>query len=342
MPAGESTISRRDFLKIGFAGLVNLWAAPARGCLDLEGYVYGRVTANDVNVHQRPSLHTDIIRTLKKDTVISITSATVGEAEPIHNRIWYGLQDGGFVHSSVVQPVRNDINPVPASLDMTPELVEVSVPYTDARQGPGESYRVVYRCYFESVYWISGVESDHLGTAWFRIFDDKWLKYYYARAEHFHLLTPEDLNPVHTDIPPEAKRLEVHLRQQTVIAYEWDRPVFMTRVATGMKLRSGKYATPPGRFNINYKRPCRHMMAGDLASNGYDLPGVPWVSYFTKSGIAFHGTYWHNNFGYPQSHGCINLTPNDARRIYLWSLPSVLPGQEMVYGVAGTSVEVLP
>jgi len=51
------------------------------------------------------------------------------------------------------------------------------------------------------------------------------------------------------------------------------------------------------------------MARGNLAANGYDLPGVPWNSYITEEGIAFHGTYWHNNFGKPRSHGCINLTP---------------------------------
>ena len=50
-------------------------------------------------------------------------------------------------------------------------------------------------------------------------------------------------------------------------------------------------------------------MAGDdlAAADFYDLPGVPWVSYFHWWGVSIHGTYWHNDYGEPHSHGCINL-----------------------------------
>jgi lipoprotein-anchoring transpeptidase ErfK/SrfK len=82
------------------------------------------------------------------------------------------------------------------------------------------------------------------------------------------------------------------------------------------------------------------MAAGDLAASGFDLPGVPWVLYITKSGISFHGTYWHNDFGRPRSHGCINLTPQAAKWLYRWTLPTVAPGKELAYGYVGTRVEI--
>jgi lipoprotein-anchoring transpeptidase ErfK/SrfK len=68
----------------------------------------------------------------------------------------------------------------------------------------------------------------------------------------------------------------------------------------------------------------------DDTYTGFDLPGVPWVSYFTSNGVAFHGTYWHNDFGVPHSHGCINLTPEAAKWVYLWTTPAV-PPKEYVY-----------
>ena len=80
------------------------------------------------------------------------------------------------------------------------------------------------------------------------------------------------------------------------------------------------------------------MAAGDIASNGFDLPGVPWVLYITKSGISFHGTYWHNDYGRPRSHGCINLTPQAAKWLYRWTLPSVEPGKQFAYEYFGTKV----
>ncbi len=61
------------------------------------------------------------------------------------------------------------------------------------------------------------------------------------------------------------------------------------------------------------------MAAGDIASNGFDLPGVPWVLYITESGISFHGTYWHNDYGRPHSHGCINLAPQAAKWLFRWT-----------------------
>ena len=79
---------------------------------------------------------------------------------------------------------------------------------------------------------------------------------------------------------------------------------------------------------------------GHIAASGFDLPGVPWVIYFTKSGISFHGTYWHNDFGHPRSHGCINLTPQAAKWLFRWTLPSVPIDKEFVYGVLGTQVQI--
>ena len=77
------------------------------------------------------------------------------------------------------------------------------------------------------------------------------------------------------------------------------------------------------RYRILVKRPSRHMGDGRLTTDlaAYELPGVPWVSYFTGNGIAFHGAYWHDNFGSPTSHGCLNMRNADARWIYRWSTP---------------------
>jgi lipoprotein-anchoring transpeptidase ErfK/SrfK len=51
----------------------------------------------------------------------------------------------------------------------------------------------------------------------------------------------------------------------------------------------------------------------------YDLPGVPWTLYFTAQGAAIHGAYWHNEFGNPHSHGCVNLPPKEAKLMYDWA-----------------------
>ena len=73
------------------------------------------------------------------------------------------------------------------------------------------------------------------------------------------------------------------------------------------------------------------MAAGNRAFGDYDLPGVPWVSYINTWGIAFHGTYWHNDYGRPRSHGCINLTPEGAKWVYRWTMPHVPYDAELKY-----------
>jgi lipoprotein-anchoring transpeptidase ErfK/SrfK len=115
----------------------------------------------------------------------------------------------------------------------------------------------------------------------------------------------------------------------------------MARVATGARFRDGDYFTPPGRHITFHKRPSRHMARGNLAANGYDLPGVPWVTYFTEEGVSIHGTYWHNDFGKPRSHGCVNLTPQAAKWVYRWTLPYVPPGEQKVYVDYGTILDVV-
>jgi lipoprotein-anchoring transpeptidase ErfK/SrfK len=62
--------------------------------------------------------------------------------------------------------------------------------------------------------------------------------------------------------------------------------------------------------------------------------------YITDGGISFHGTYWHNDYGVPHSHGCINMTPQSAKWLYRWTLPSVPPEKYVVHGHTGTKVEI--
>ncbi len=84
------------------------------------------------------------------------------------------------------------------------------------------------------------------------------------------------------------------------------------------------------------------MAAGNRAFGDYDLPGVPWVSYLTDWGIAFHGTYWHNDFGNPRSHGCINMTPDAAKWLYRWTQPFVPYDYQLKYRQGyGTRTQVV-
>ena len=110
-----------------------------------------------------------------------------------------------------------------------------------------------------------------------------------------------------------ARWIDVNLTTQTLTAYEGDVPVMTTAVSTGTYL----YPTVTGQFNI-YLRHQSQTMNGYLLGYDYYLPDVPYVMYFYR-GFALHGTYWHNNFGTPMSHGCVNMPTDKAQWIYNWS-----------------------
>ena len=205
----------------------------------------------------------------------------------------------------------------------------------------GDYEDVVYRFYYDTIYWITEIIQDANGEVWYGVLDDKWKFTHYVLASHLHIIPENELSPLSPGIPLDQKRIEVHTTEQVVIAYERDKPVFMSKAATGAAFRDGNHYTPAGRHITFCKRPCRHMAAGDLASNGYDLPGVPWICYITENGVAFHGTYWHNDFGKQRSHGCINLPPQAARWIYRWTQPEVPPFEQQVYVNYGTTVDVI-
>ncbi|MGZ9225200.1 MAG: L,D-transpeptidase, partial [Anaerolineales bacterium] len=199
----------------------------------------------------------------------------------------------------------------------------------------------VYRLYYESTHWVAASARNTAdGSVWYALRDDKNYTSYYVPAHHIRMLTAEELAPLSVHVPGNDKRVEVHLADQLLMAYENGGLVFATRISTGGKRLSGRYTTPTGEFITYHKRPTRHMAAGDIASSGFDLPGVPWVLYITESGISFHGTYWHNDFGRPRSHGCINLTPQAAKWLFRWTTPSVPPDKELIYGYVGTKVEI--
>ena len=108
--------------------------------------------------------------------------------------------------------------------------------------------------------------------------------------------------------------MAVDLFEQTLIAYEDEIPVFATLVSSGLPL----WSTNQGVFQI-WARLDRDSMSGATgAPDAYALQDVPWTMYFDGS-ISLHGTYWHDDFGYRRSHGCVNLSISDARWLYDWT-----------------------
>ncbi|MEW6403181.1 MAG: L,D-transpeptidase family protein [Chloroflexota bacterium] len=127
--------------------------------------------------------------------------------------------------------------------------------------------------------------------------------------------TPEYAAPAEApDVSPEVMAsgvhwIDVNLSQQRVYAYAGDTLVNSFIVSTG----TWQTPTVTGKYKIWIK-----LLATDMAGPGYYLPDVPYTMYFYK-GYALHGTYWHNNFGTPMSHGCVNLSIPDAEWLYNFS-----------------------
>ncbi len=108
------------------------------------------------------------------------------------------------------------------------------------------------------------------------------------------------------------KHIYVDLSTQRLYAYEGEKEIFQAVISSG---RWGR--TPTGNFHI-WEKLRATRMAGGKGSDAYDLPNVPWVMYYYND-FGLHGAYWHNNFGYPMSHGCINMRPVDAQVLFNWA-----------------------
>jgi len=107
--------------------------------------------------------------------------------------------------------------------------------------------------------------------------------------------------------------IDVNLRTQSLVAYQGIRPVYSTRISSGV----AKYPTVTGTFYVYAKLPTTRMTGG-VGRDHYDLPNVPNVMYFYR-GYGIHGTYWHNNFGHPMSHGCVNVSLSAAAWLFRWA-----------------------
>lgn len=121
------------------------------------------------------------------------------------------------------------------------------------------------------------------------------------------------------------KWIDVNLSKQALILYEGTRAVYATLVSSGeagLEDPAHTTATKRGIFRIHTKYVTATMASTELGEE-FELRDVPYVQYFDREGYALHGAYWHDRFGIPKSHGCINLAPEDARRIFYWTEPRV-------------------
>ncbi len=138
-------------------------------------------------------------------------------------------------------------------------------------------------------------------------------------------LTEPKIPVVLGEASPGEKWIEIDLSEQKLIAWEGSSKYLESLVSSGKWGR-----TPTGEFNIWGKFKYAKMSGGSKENHTYYyLPNVPYTMYF-YNGFGLHGTYWHNNFGQPMSHGCVNLPTLIAEKLFYWTTPSLSDGKNSV------------
>lgn len=150
------------------------------------------------------------------------------------------------------------------------------------------------------------------------------------------------LAPRPAGVGPMEPWVDVDLTSQTLVAYEGDVPRFATLVSTGFAPEGSPLATPTGTFRIRSKHDVVRM--DNLEHSGVEpyAYDVPLTQYFHE-GKALHAALWHDQFGQPRSHGCINLAPRDAEWLFTFTSPTLPPGAPEILATAshpGTVIHI--
>lgn len=324
-----SRISRRDFLRLTTSTLAGLALSPflpGPGSFDDAEQV--RVATQSVSVYSEPTDQSLIVRQHFRDELVNIYKE-VDAGAPTYNPIWYRVW-GGYMHRGRLQKVRTIFSqPLDTFPEGTRQAAELTVPYTQAmRYSKTYGWQPNLRLYYGSVHWIDGMDEGPDGELWYRIFDELVGFPYHVPAIHLRPIPFEEWSPISPDVPLERKRIEVNLGRQVLTAYEYEQAVFQTTISSGIATvhtdpKALPTKTPVGEFRILSKYPSKHMGNGNLFAGpeDYELPGVPWTCFFHEGGYAFHGTYWHDNFGTPMSRGCVNMRIEDAKWLFRWTRP---------------------
>lgn len=160
---------------------------------------------------------------------------------------------------------------------------------------------------------------------------------HFVRADAVNLFRPE---PPPSHLAEDEKWVSVHLASETLIAYEGSRPVYAAAVSTGAHGASGPLRTALGTFRVATKWRTHTMGGLNVDGSSYRAPEVPFAAYYDR-GRALHGAWWHDWFGHPRSHGCINLAPADARWLFAWLEPRIPEGWYVVKAAAGEGTTVV-
>lgn len=362
-------LSRRSFIKLLGLGLTGLEInSKFRLAAQVEFPDYerlGRVCIiGKVEIKSAPYEGSETVGVLYEDAVIPWLKDVVAK-EPnfnFYNQRWLETLDG-YVYAANIQPVRNSPNkPIDKLLPMNMGegmWAEVTIPYADVSlvNNPSSNSWVKaridqglpLRVYYGQVYYIDQIKKKDDGRTFYRANPNYYggVDMLWVPAEAMRPIPPEEIGPINPEV--DKKKIVIDVSRQTLSCFEDEIEVYFCRVSTGAKFDMygnpvDKWSTPLGSYLISRKF-ISLQMSGGTTGAPYDLPGIGWVSVFATGGVAIHATVWHNDFGTPKSHGCVNTLPEDAKWICRWSLPNLAYDPGMVdislSGEPSTTIHVI-
>jgi len=321
-------LTRRDFLKITASGALGLVLSELglSRALAAPPTSKGLALFSGVPIYDAPSAKANQIELLGKDKVIPLIGEAQGDYfDNPNNTTWYQV-DGGYVHSGVILPVEENYQKPVYEIPTEGKLAEVTAPYSLTYLAPYFYAKNAHRIYYETTHWVKKivVTREEKGV-WYEIYDNVLKKSFYVPSYNLRMIPDEELTQLSPEVPNEEKLIHVDIKSQMMTAFEGQKIVLSVRCASGQRGSD----TPVGEWNTYHKGPSIHMTnQGDEVAHIYNLAGVPWCSFFTGSGHALHGTYWHNDFGRPRSNGCVNLPSSISKWVYRWTNPVVPPNED--------------
>jgi lipoprotein-anchoring transpeptidase ErfK/SrfK len=336
-------ISRRDFLKLASTGSLAFALSELRleRSFAASPIKQGRITLSGIPLYDGPAFTANKTHYFGRDEVLDITSVDEnGEEGNPFNSVWYQINGEGYTYSGWVQPVEMHYQKPVFTVPEKGQVGEITVPFVDTKKEPYVYAERGYRLYYGTTHWVKRfVVTRDEKSIWYEIYDFHLKRTFYVPSHDMRLVPTDELSTLSLNVPDEEKSIVVDLPNQLVTAFEGEKMVFSERCSSGAKGTE----TPKGEFRTYHKGPSVHMTnQGDAIENIFNLPGVPWCAFFTGAGNALHGTYWHNDYGRPRSHGCVNLPSESAKFLYRWTKPNVPADEDYIHLPGeGTRVEII-